>query len=298
MKSRAVSQDFDRTSTPFSAISTPRQPDIVSTTQPPYGFAESMRDTNSAPDFGLSQAISEETSSTSVPSAYSEPLWTPGSVLGSQSLSPVPSADERTEYTGSLIPHLHTPNAGTPYAQFQGFPTIDSTSTHPHSRRRAGSLALQPSAAFTCAGHTRHSSLHTRVTFARPTSPALLHQRGQSYTRSSLLGMAGYSPPSAEPSRTQSHSYVASDSQLQRAQSTAFESPSSFNSAHTTFDSTQRLHQSSVTYPMIQSPQPTRATSISSSVYPWSASCEPNARAFPSVIQSTSHSIRAPYIPF
>lgn len=139
MKSRALPQEFDRTSTLFSAISIPRQPDIVSTTQPPYGFAESMRDTNSAPDFGHPRAISEETSSTSVPSAYSEPLWTPASVvLGSQSRSQVPSADERTEYTGSLIPQLRTPNAGTPYAQFQGFPTIDSTSTYPRSRIELG----------------------------------------------------------------------------------------------------------------------------------------------------------------
>lgn len=296
MKSRAVPQDFDRTSTLFPPISTPHQPNIGSITQPPYEFTESMRDISTAPDFGQSQVISEESSSSGVPSAYSEPLWTPGSVLGSHIHSPVSSADGRTEHTGLLVPNLHSPNVGNPYAQLEGFPTIYSTSPDPRSHIRAELLDLQPPEAIIGAGHTKHSSLHTRDTFARPTDPAILDQLGQSHVRSPLLGMAGYSPPSGESSRIRSPSYIGPDSQLQPAQPTAYKSPNSRDSAHTMFDSTQHLNQFSVTYPTIQPYPPTRALSIPSSVYPWSASIEHNARAFPSVTNLDSHPSRAPYI--
>jgi len=257
MKSRAIPEDFDRTSTLYSAFSTRHQPDVGSKTLSPYGFTESIRDFDSAPGFGHSGDISGEAWSSSVRSAHNEPLWTPGSILGSSIHSPIPSADERAEYTDSLASHLHTPNEGTPYAQPRRFPSIYSTSTQPRSRIRAESWASQPSAAFTSAGDTRYRSSQTQVTFARPTSPAPLHQSGQSHMGSPFHGIAGYSPPNEEPPRTQSGSDLAPGLQLQQAQPTDYESLNSIGSAYTTFEDTQHLPQSSAAYSMMQSDQPT-----------------------------------------
>jgi len=300
VKSRAVPEDFDRSSTLYSTLPLPHQPDINSTTQPSSGYTEVISEITGAPGFGHRRDISGETLSGSAHSAYSEPLWAPDSVASSQNNSSVPPGDERSHHTSSPAFHLHTPTQGTPYARSRSFRAIYSTSPDPRNRIRAESLASPPSPAFTGAGPTRRRSSQTRVTSARSASPALLDPPWQSQMRSPFHGRLDYTLPSREPPRNRSRSDLAPDPQLQQAQHSACELSDYSSSAYPTFGNPQRLHQPSVGSPMFQFDPTTReipsATSIPSSVYPWSASTEPNARAFPSVPYSTPHTSQAQYI--
>jgi len=228
MKSRAVPEGFDRSSTLYSAFPTPYQPDISSTMQPSYGSPENIRENTGAPGFGHTRDISGETSSSNVLSAYSEPFWILDSVLGSEIHLSVPPIDERTNFMSSVASYLPTPNHCTLYAQPQSSPATYTTSPHSRSRTQAESLASPPSAAFTGTGHTRHGSSQARGVSARPASPAFMHHPRQPQTESPFHGMVGYSPPDRHTPRTKSRSGIAPESLFQQAHPTANESSDYF----------------------------------------------------------------------
>lgn len=288
VESRAVPEDLDKSSKLYSAFPPSHQVDISSTTQPSYGFTEHKRKFTNFPGLGHRRDISGETSSGNIHSTYSEPLWTQDLIEGSQNISPVPPVDEAIHHTSSLAFDFRTPNEGSPSTRSRRSPAIYGTLPHPRSRIRVESLASPPSPTLTGAGLITHRN------------PALLHPPGQSQIRSPSNGRINDSPRSGEYPRHQSRSGIVPEHQLQQAQPSMCESSDYFSSAYTTFYHPTQLHQPLVSSPMFQFEQPPReipsATSIPSSVYPRSASTEPNARAFPGVFYSSPHTGQVPYI--
>lgn len=288
VKSRAMPEDFDKSSTLYPCFPPSHQLDISSTTQPSYGFTEHDREFTNTPGLRHRRDIIGDTSSGNIPSTDSEPLWTQDLVADSQNNSSLPPVDEAIHNTSPLAFDLHTPNQGSPSTPYRRSPAIYSTSPHPRSRIRVESLASPHSPTFTGAGPATHRN------------PALLHPPEQSQMRSPFHSRIDYSLRSGKYSRHQSRSGVAPEYQLQQAQPSVCEFSDYLSSAYATFGDPAQLHQPLVGSSMFQFDQSTRgipsATSIPCSGFSRSASTEPNARAFPRVSYSSPHTSQVPYI--
>lgn len=158
MRSRALPDDFNRATTLRSTFFKANLTNINTAMTPPSESIESTRILTSAPVLSHRRDLNGETSTSSVPSSFSEHIWSAGSGPTSQLNSPTSPVDDRNPYRSILTSHIHGSYQATPSARSQSIPALyGSRSLHLPTRIRAGSLASPPSAQFPQSAPLRHS---------------------------------------------------------------------------------------------------------------------------------------------
>ena len=298
MKSRALPEDFDRSTALHSAFSRTPQPKNNTTLSPSCGSDEPIRAFTGVVGFGHRRDLSGETSSSSIPSVYSEPLWTPSSAPGSQTNSPIIPVDESIHNLGSLASHVHTPHQDTIYARSRSFPSIYGTPLHPPSHMR-DELSASPPAAFTHTGHTGRRSSEMLMVFGRPVRPGLLDFPEQSQREPHFHGMISYSPPRRDSSPTQSQPDLPAEHQIQRAQPTTYQPSFHTGPTYPTLGDPRPQHPPPMGFPIFQPHSPMHQIQISPSFtpsgYSWSPSAEQNTRLSSGVPYPASYSGQVSY---
>ena len=152
MRSRALPEDFDRSSALRSGLSTAPQLGLNTTISLRYNPSINGLQPGAFPGYGHIRRISDESaiSPCSDPSMPSESLWTSGSVPESEMQSPVSPIMDRGPVWGTIALHNPSPQDVNPHSRSHSFPVnypSQQPATRPQheeymSRMRTGPLAL------------------------------------------------------------------------------------------------------------------------------------------------------------
>ena len=151
MRSRALPEDFDRSSALRSGLSATPQLGLNTTTSLRYNPSIKGLQPGAFPGYEHIRRISDESaiSPCSDPSMPSESLWTSGSVAGSEMQSPVSPMMDRGPIWGTILLHGPNPQNINPHSRSNSFPAnypSQPQATRPQheeymSRMRTGPLA-------------------------------------------------------------------------------------------------------------------------------------------------------------
>ena len=298
MKSRALPEDFDRSTALHPAF--PRR-NINPSISLSCGFGEVICDPGAVFKPGHRRDISGDTSASSLPSVFSEPLWTPSSGPGSPINSPTSLSDERTHCGGSVASQIHTSRQTTPYGRSRSIPTIYGGLPHLPTRVRAVSLASPLSVASLDLSYTRHSGGEVPKNFNMPISPLSdISMHAQSHPP--FRNLVEYSPIGKEsaiiPSQLQSRS--TNEQRNQPREPAASNSSFYATSPYSSLPKPQNQQFSPVGFPTYHPHQSFHqeihsASSAANAAYPWSPSSENITTPAPSVSYPTLYTSGAPY---
>ena len=302
MRSRALPEDFDRSTTLHSAFSRTNSTNINTTMSPSHRASESIHTLNTPPTPGHRRDLSGGTSSSSIQSVFSEPLWAHSSGPGLQFNSPLSPTDRilyRDSLASQLLASQHSIQHNIPYARSRSNPSIHAQPLNRQSRMRAGSLASPCSAKLSPANHVRRSSFDIqRDTLSRPISPLLEGSEQPQIRPPPSHGIVDYSPPGEEPSTNRNQPHQTTEYCIQQEGTSAYEAPFITGSDYLTLPNPEVPQASAICRLYQPSHQIQNASLETNAAYYWSPPVEDGPRPSHSISYLAPYTDQAPYTGF
>ena len=305
MRSRALPEDFDRSTTLHSAFSRTHSTNNNTRMSPSHRPSETIHALNTPPTLGHRRDLSGGTSSSSIQSVFSEPLWAQSSGPGLQNNSPLSPTDRilyRDSLASQLLASQHSIQHSIHYARSRSNPSIHAQPLDPQSRMRAGSLASPRSAGLSPANHVRRSSSDIqRDTLSRPVSPLLEASQQPQIRPPPSQRIVDYSPPGEEPLTNRHQPHQTTEYCVQQESTSAYEAPFITGSDYLTIQNPE-VPQASAIFRLYQPNPPSHRIQTASleidAAYYWSPSVEDNPRPSHSISYPAPYTSQAPYTGF
>ena len=298
MRSRALPEDFDRSTTLHSAFSRTNSTNINTTMSPSNRASESVHALNTPPIFGHRRDLSGGTSSSSIQSVFSEPLWDQSSGPGLQFNSPLSPTDRilyRDSLASQLLASQHSIQHSIPYARSRSNPSVHAQPLDRQSRMRAGSLASPRSAGLSPANHIRRSNFYKQDTLSRPVSPLLEDSEQPRIRPPPSHGTEIYSPPGEEQLTNRHQPHQTNEYYVQQEGTSAYGAPCITGSDYLTLPNPEGPQASAIFRLYQPSHQIQTASLETNAAYYWSPPVEDNPRPSHSISYPAPYTAQAPY---